>query len=138
MRHVCVCMCTLGRHTHADTLVSATWDLNGINVLFLGSTLSYPPQGVDRSCVGLLESGLCPAYGWILECVCVCMHMYIYSSQIGNAVETREPPRDRGWKEGSRFASIAIFRREWLTRRCHFRLFIVLERHLKFGFMPPN
>lgn len=41
---VCVCTCTLERHTCTGTLVSGTLDLNGINVLFLGSTLSQAPR----------------------------------------------------------------------------------------------
>lgn len=39
-----VCVCTLERHTCTGTLVSATLDLNGINVLFLGSTPSQAPR----------------------------------------------------------------------------------------------
>lgn len=59
-----VCVCPLESHTHTHTLGRATLDLNGINALFLGSTLSYP-AGVDKSCVWLVESGLCSAYGGI-------------------------------------------------------------------------
>lgn len=58
-----MCVCSLGRHT--QTLGRTALDLNGINgssALFLASNLSHPP-GVDKSCAGVVESGLCSAYG---------------------------------------------------------------------------
>lgn len=54
--------------------------------------------------------------------VCAC----IYSSQIGNAVETREPPRDCGWKEDRKQVLIGVHPQQekdvWTSfLRCLFR-----------------
>lgn len=73
-------------------------------------------------------------------CVCECMCVCIYSSQIGNAVETREPPRDCGWKEGRKRVPISVHPQQgladvWMT----FLECLLLEKRLfKVDYIPPN
>ena len=45
--------------------------------------------------------------------------------QIGNATETREPPQDREWREGSWLATIA-------------NVFLIVSLVFQFGFLSPN
>lgn len=124
--------------THTPTHTWRTLDLNGINgssSLFLASNLSHPPGG-DRSRVGLEESGLCSAYGRIYTCIYIFIYLYI-APQIGNAAETREPPRDCEWREGSWRASITIFHKG--RRVTVFLMFFSYASvALSSGFMPPN
>ena len=50
-------------------------------------------------------------------CLCVCLYL---AARIGSAVETREAPQCREWKEGSRFASVTLFLKDRPTRKCAF------------------